>query len=161
MDIYSSFLFSFSFLCLLVYHTNDLSLCCRFEVMSSIRKTTDSVAANNKVMHYLQNSTRYSPNNSLITLEKSNNLVSFYHRLRSCSENDSLLSSSSSAMDSLSRSDMSIESSLSDPIAHCSIISSSNILSHGELDFNLGFDDISDEDNHQILNKNNNGILNK
>jgi excinuclease UvrABC ATPase subunit len=128
--------------------------------MSSIRKATDSVDVNDKVMHYLQNSTRYSPNNSLLILDKSNNLFSFHHRLRSCSENDSLLSSSSSAIDSLSRSDVSIESSLSDPIAHCSITSSSNILSHEELDFNLGFDDISDEDDHHILNKNNTGILN-
>jgi hypothetical protein len=133
--------------------------------MSLIKKSNSSVDANDKVIHYLQNSTRYSPNNSLLTIEKSSlskGLFPSQHRIRFCSENDSLFSSASSILDSLSRSDSGIESGLSDPIAH----SISNILSEQELDFNIGFDqinneDFNDEDSQCILNKNNAGKLNK
>jgi hypothetical protein len=128
--------------------------------MSLSRKSTNILSSKDKVIHYLQNST----NNCLNMLENTstnNNLFSIQqHRLRCCSENDSLSSSSSSSIvDSLSRSDFSAESSLSDPIAHCSIISS-NISSDEDLDFNIGFDQITDdEDDQHILNKNNAGMF--
>jgi hypothetical protein len=133
--------------------------------MSLIKKSNGSVDINDKVIHYLRNSTRYPPNNSLLMIEKSSlskGLFPLQHRIRCCSEDDSLLSSSSSVIDSLSRSDSSIGSSLSDPIVY----SNSNILSEEELDFNIGFDqvnneDFNDEDNQCILNRNNGGKLNK
>jgi len=127
--------------------------------MSLTRKSNDCLSINDKVIHYLHCST----NNSLKMLGKttSNNLFTIQeHRLCSCSENDSLSSSSSSIMDSSSRSDFSTESSLSDPIVYGSIINS-NISSDEDLDFNIGFEQISDdEDEQNVLNKNNAGILN-
>ncbi|CAF2511276.1 unnamed protein product [Rotaria sp. Silwood2] len=108
----------------------------------------DYLSSNDKVIHYLQNSTGSSTKtNSLSMLRRSpsSNLYLLQNRLRYCSENDSISSSSSSVMDSLSRSDFSLESSLSDPIAHCSIFNS-NISSEEEIDFNIGFDQISDDD---------------
>jgi len=117
--------------------------------MSLIRKSTDTLSSNDKVICYLQHST-----NNLFSIQQ--------HRLRCGSENDSSSSSSSSSItEILSGSDFSIESSLSDPVAHCSI-SSSNISSDEDLDFNMGFDQISDdEDDQYISNKNNAGILKK
>jgi len=130
--------------------------------MSLIRKTRESLSSNDKVIHYLHGST----NNSLKMLGKtpSDNLFSIQqHRLRLSSEYDSLSSSSSSVIDSLSRSDTSIGSSSSDPIAQCSAISS-NISSDEDLDFNIGFeqndDDDDDEDEQHISNKNNAGMFN-
>jgi hypothetical protein len=89
-------------------------------------------------------------------------------RLRCCSENVS----SSSVFETLSRSNFSLISSLSDPGGHCSTFSS-NTSSSGicstfsdvghdeatstsseELDFNLGFDQISDNDDMEIANLN-------
>lgn len=88
------------------------------------------------------------------------------HRIRSCSDNGS----SSSVIDALSRSDFSIGSCLSDPGGHCSIFSS-NTSSSGiystssdngheegtstsseDLDFNLGFEQISDNDDIEVAN---------
>jgi hypothetical protein len=149
------------------------------------------LSSNHKVIHYLQNSTRCSNNNNnnnnntsnpLIVLHKTtshthelfnvkdtsmnNNNHPSQHRIRSCSEN----CSSSSVIDTLSRSDFSIGSSLSDPGGHCSIFSS-NTSSSGicstfsdvgheegtstsseDLDFNLGFDQISDNDDMEVAN---------
>lgn len=115
--------------------------------MALIKKVNNTLSSNDKVMHYLQNST----NNTLTTFEKpsssssSNNLFFIQqHRSRSCSENDSLSSSSSSVIESIARSDLSTESSLSDPVAFCSFMSS-NISSDEDLDFNIGFEQISDD----------------
>lgn len=119
----------------------------------------NSLSGNDKVIHYLQNST----NNPLTMFEKTspNNLFSIQqHHVYSSSENDSSSSSTSSVIDSLSRSDISTESSLSDPIAYCSRISS-NISSDEDLDFNIGFEQISgDEDDEHILNRHNSGMIN-
>jgi hypothetical protein len=140
------------------------------------------LSSNHKVIHYLQNSTPGSTNNDpLIILHKTtshthdlfnikdtsmNNHHPSQHRIRSCSENGS----SSSVTDTLSRSDVSLGSSLSDPGGHCSTFSS-NTSSSGvcstfsdvgheegtstsseELDFNLGFDQISDNDDMEVAN---------
>jgi hypothetical protein len=151
----------------------------------------DGVAApffssNHKVMHYLQNSTRCpiinNNNNSLNGLHKTpshthdlfnvkdasmnNNHHQSQNRVRSCSDNGS----SSSVIDTLSRSDLSLGSSLSDPGGYCCIFSS-NTSSSGicstfsdvgheegtstsseDLDFNLGFDQISDNDDIEVAN---------
>ncbi|CAF1137123.1 unnamed protein product [Adineta steineri] len=124
---------------------------------------TSYLSSNDKVRHYLQNSTCGSTINSITMLTKpsTNNSFTFQRRLRSCSENDSISSSSSSSsvLDEFSRSNSSIQSSLSDPIAHSSI-TSSNISSEEDIDFSIGFDQISDDDfddddNHYISNKNN------
>ncbi|CAF3860113.1 unnamed protein product [Adineta steineri] len=151
--------------------------------------------SNDKVIHYLQNSRRCSNNNnnnnndSLNVLHKSsshthdlffvkdssmnnnhnnnnNHQQQSEQRIRSCSEDGS----SSSVNDTLSRSDFSLGSSLSDPGGFCSIFSS-NTSSSGicstfsdvgheentstsseELDFNLGFDQISDNDDIEVAN---------
>ncbi|CAF4724312.1 unnamed protein product, partial [Rotaria sp. Silwood2] len=90
----------------------------------------------------------------------------YQQRMRSCSEN----SPGPSAVDTLSRFDFSYGSSLSDPGGYCSILSS-NTSSSGicstssdvghevdtsasseDLDFNLGFDQISDNDDFEIAN---------
>jgi len=100
----------------------------------------------------------------------SNSTNSSQHRTRSCSDNGS--TSSSSMLDRLSRSDFSLGSSLSDPGGHLSILSS-NTSSSGicstssdpgheegtstsseDLDFNLGFDQISENDDNEIANLN-------
>lgn len=158
-------------------------------------KQTNSVNApclssNHKVIHYLQNSTRCSSTTAgntdvLLALHKttsstqdifnekdlsinSNSHNPSQHRIRSCSDNGS----SSSAIDTLSRSDFSLGSSLSDPGGHFSILSS-NTSSSGicstssdpgheegtstsseDLDFNLGFDQISENDDDEIANLN-------
>jgi hypothetical protein len=142
------------------------------------------LSSNHKVIHYLQNSTHCSNDNhnpnSLIILHKttsqthdlcnekdtSMNNKQLQHRIRSCSDNGS----SSSVIDTLSRSDFSLGSSLSDPGGHCSIFSSntsssgiysaSSDIGHEEgastssedLDFNLGFDQISDDDDIEVAN---------
>ena len=148
------------------------------------------LSSNHKVIHYLQNSTRCSTNNKhsnpLNSLHKTsshthdlynindtsmNNTNNHHqhtseHRIRSCSENGS----SSSVIDTLSRSDFSLGSSLSDPGGHSSIFSSNTSTSdicstfsdvgHEEgtstssedLDFNLGFDQIGDNDDIGIAN---------
>ncbi|CAF0863398.1 unnamed protein product [Rotaria sp. Silwood1] len=135
--------------------------------MSTNNTNEDYLSSNDKVIHYLQNSTCNStkPNNSLSMLKRSpsSNLYLLQNRLRYCSENDSISSSSSSVMDSLSRSDFSLESSLSDPIARCSIFNS-NISSEEDIDFNIGFDQISDDDDDDDYDDdetNNKYILNK
>ncbi|CAF1099497.1 unnamed protein product [Rotaria sordida] len=125
----------------------------------------DYLSSNDKVIHYLQNSTGSSTkSNSLSMLKRSpsSNLYSLQHRLRYCSENDSISSSSSSVMDSLSRSDASLESSLSDPVAHCSIFNS-NISSEEDIDFCIGFAQIDDDDDDYDDDdeENNKYILNK
>ena len=156
--------------------------------MSHRTKTTNDtdgvdariLSSNHKVIHYLQNSTHCSSNNhtnnSLIPLHKTHHLDHekepsmnhnrSQHRIRSCSDNGS----SSSVTETLSRSDFSLGSSLSDPSGHCSIVSS-NTSSSGicstssdtgheegastsseDLDFNLGFDQISDNDDIEVAN---------
>lgn len=143
------------------------------------------LSSNHKVIHYLQNSTHCAStnhsSNSLITFPKPSELTHVkepskitpnshhcQHRLRSCSDNGS----PSSVFDTLSRSDLSLGSSLSDPGGHFSIFSS-NTSSSGicstssdvgqeegastsseDLDFNLGFDQISDNDDIEIANLN-------
>lgn len=143
------------------------------------------LSSNHKVIHYLQNSTHCAntnhASNSFITFPKSSELChvkeppkinshshQFQHRLRSCSDNGSPCS----VFDTLSRSDLSLGSSLSDPGGHFSIFSS-NTSSSGicstssdvgqeegastsseDLDFNLGFDQISDNDDIEIANLN-------
>jgi hypothetical protein len=160
----------------------------------SLRATTNDpnrvdapiLSSNHKVIHYLQNSSHSSNNhhhhhpNSLIVLHKTSsqtndlfnekdssmNNKQLQHRIRSCSDNGS----SSSVIDTLSRSDLSLGSSLSDPGGHCSIFSSntsssgicstSSDIGHEEgastssedLDFNLGFDQISDDDDIEVAN---------
>ncbi|UJR37857.1 hypothetical protein I4U23_030547 [Adineta vaga] len=157
---------------------------------------TPFLSSNHKVIHYLQHST-LNTNNSLNNLHKTsshtqdlfnaketsiNNNNHHYHhhhhqqqqqsqsqsRIRSSSDDGS----SSSVIDSLSRSDFSLGSSLSDPGGYCNIFSS-NTSSSGicstfsdvgheegtstsseELDFNLGFDQISDNDDMEIANLN-------
>jgi hypothetical protein len=101
------------------------------------------LSSNYKVMQYLQN----SPHRSTFQTSSTNDLFNIKqslneHHLCSHSEDDSISSSSSSIL----------ASSLSDPVAHCSINSSSE----EELDFNLGFDQISDDDDFDegISNKN-------
>jgi hypothetical protein len=140
------------------------------------------LTSNHKVMHYLRNSTRCSTNNSLHVLHKTsshthdlfnakdtsmNNSEQSQHRIRSCSEE---CSSSSSVINTLSRSNFSLGSSLSDPGVYyngfSSNTSSSGICStfsdvgheegtstsSEELDFNLGFDQISDNDDIEVAN---------
>lgn len=109
------------------------------------------LSSNDKVMHYLQNSTfRSTTNNSLSMLKRSpsTNLYLLQHRLRHCSENDSISSSSSSAVGSSTQSELSSESSLSDPVAHGSIGNSNR--SSEDIDFNIGFDQISDDDDDGV-----------
>ncbi|CAF3306827.1 unnamed protein product [Rotaria socialis] len=121
--------------------------------MSLVGKPTDNVntnylCSNDKVIHYLQNSTCSSTkNNSLSMLKRSpsSNFPLLQPRLRYCSENDSISSSLSSVVDSSGRSDYSFESNSSDPVAHCSL-TTSNICSEEDIDFNIGFDQISDDD---------------
>jgi hypothetical protein len=112
--------------------------------MSVIRKSTDSLSGNDKVRHYLQNST----NNSLKMLDNSssNHLFSL-EEYRSCSSLES---------DSPSHSDLSTESSLSDPIVYSNTIRS-NLSSDEDLDFNIGFAQMIDEE--EILHENNEFIL--
>jgi hypothetical protein len=112
--------------------------------MSLIRKSTDSLSGNDKVRHYLQNST----NNSLKMLDNSssNHLFSL-EEYRLCSSLES---------DSPSHSDLSTESSLSDPIVYSNTIRS-NLSSDEDLDFNIGFAQMIDEE--EILHKNNEFIL--
>jgi len=95
-----------------------------------------------------------------------NNPQQSQHRIRSCSEN----CTSSSVTDTLSRFDFSLGSSLSDPGGHYAVFSS-NTSSSGicstfsdvgheegtstsseDLDFNLGFDQISDSDDIEVAN---------
>ena len=117
--------------------------------MSHYRKSninlsnSDYLSSNDKVIHYLQNSASCSKTNVTSILRKpfSNNL-SIQHRLRYCSENDSMSSSSSSVVDSLGRSDISIESSLP---AHSNDITS-NSSAEEEFDFNIGFEQLSNDD---------------
>ena len=124
--------------------------------MSLVGKPTDNVnkdylSSNDKVINYLQNSTCSSTkNNSLSMLKRSpsSNFRILQHRLRYCSENDSISSSSSSVVDSLGRSECSFESNSSDPVAHCSLIAS-NMSSEEDIDFNIGFDQISDDDDDE------------
>jgi len=146
------------------------------------------LSSNHKVIQYLQNSTHCSTNNNInssAVLHKTsshthdlfhvkdtsmNNNNNHHHpsqhRIRCCSENGS----SSPVIDTLSRSDLSIGSSLSDPGGHCSIFSSntsssgicstfsdvgheeSTSTSSEDLDFNLGFDQISDNDDIEVAN---------
>jgi hypothetical protein len=140
------------------------------------------LSSNYKVMQYLQNSTCCSTNNNnnsinglhktsshthdLYNAKENNNHQPSQNRIRSCSENGS----TSSVTDTLSRSDLSVGSSLSDPGVYCSIFSSntsssgicstSSDVGHEEgtstssedLDFNLGFDQISDNDDIEIAN---------
>lgn len=118
--------------------------------MCSIKKPTDRIdktylSSKDKVIHYLQNS-KLCSTSSMLHKSSSNDFLSIQQRLRSYSENDSLSSSSSSAIDELSRSDASVQSSLSDPVARCSI-SSSNLSSEEEIDFNIVFEQISDDEN--------------
>ncbi|CAF1599400.1 unnamed protein product [Adineta ricciae] len=145
---------------------------------------TTFLSSNHKVIHYLQNSTLNSNNSSNVlrkptaqtsdlfptkeTPVNSNVDQQSSSRIRSCSE----AGSSSSVNDTLSRSDFCLGSSLSDPGVYCSIFSS-NTSSSGicstfsdtgheegtstsseELDFNLGFDQISDNDDLEIANLN-------
>ncbi|CAF4514927.1 unnamed protein product [Rotaria magnacalcarata] len=121
--------------------------------MSLVGKPIDNVnknylCSNDKVIHYLQNSTFNSTKNTSVSMLKkspSSNFRLLQPRLRYCSENDSVSSSLSSVGDSLGRSDYSFESDSSDPVAHCSLITS-NISSEEDIDFNIGFDQISDDD---------------
>jgi hypothetical protein len=148
------------------------------------------LSSNHKVIHYLQNSRHCSSNNNnnnninpVTVLHKTsshthdlfnvkdtsmnnNNNQQSQHRIRSCSEN----CSSSSVTNTLSTSDFSLGSSLSDPGGHYSVFSS-NTSSSGicstfsdvgheegtstsseDLDFNLGFDQISDNDDIEVAN---------
>ncbi len=167
--------------------------------MSLRTKTTNNtngvnapiLSSNHKVIHYLQNSTHCSTTNNhtsnpLIVFHKTSSQThdlfnekdtSMSHnnqhhhdqsqnRIRSCSDNGS----SSYVTDTLSRSDLSLGSSLSDPGGHCSVFSSntsssgicstSSDIGHEEgastssedLDFNLGFDQISDNDDIEVAN---------
>lgn len=138
------------------------------------------LSSNHKVMHYLRNSTRCSsinasnanishkttsPTHDLFNEKDlsitSNSTNPSQHRLRSCSDNGS---SSSSGHDTLSRSDFSLGSSLSDPGGHFSILSSNTSSDAGheegtstsseDLDFNIAFDQISDNDDNEIANLN-------
>lgn len=146
------------------------------------------LSSNHKVIHYLQNSTHCSTNNNnnhttpLTVLHKTsshtndlfnikdtsmnNNHHQSQHRIRSCSDNGS----SSSVVDTLSRSDFSLGSSVSDPGGHCSVFSSNTSssgicstfsdvgheegtsMSSEDLDFNLGFEQISDNDDIEVAN---------
>ncbi|CAF1317469.1 unnamed protein product [Adineta ricciae] len=114
--------------------------------MSQIKKLKD-LSSKDKVMQYLQSS-KLCPtlsSSDMPTESKHTQAFSFQHRLRSCSENDSISASSlSSIVDDLSQSNSSTQSSLSDPVAHCSMISS-NPSSDEDIDFNVGFDQISDD----------------
>lgn len=140
------------------------------------------LSSNHKVMHYLQNSTSCSKAKAAILLqngsEHSNDLFNSREtptstlpaekdRSRSCSDNNS----SPSVIESLSRSDFSLGSSLSDRGGYYSNLSS-NTSSSGvcstfsdvgqeetrsdsseELDFNIGFEQNSDHDG-EIANLN-------
>ena len=146
------------------------------------------LSSNHKVIHYLQNSTHCSTNNHtsnpLIVFPKTSSQTpdlsneketpknhthqhsQSQRRIRSCSDNGS----ASSVVDTLSRSDLSLGSNLSDPGGHFSMFSS-NTSSSGicstssdagheenastsseDLDFNLGFDQISDNDDMEVAN---------
>ena len=139
------------------------------------------LSSNHKVMHYLENSTACSKLNSIIGLHhrstNNNGLIHlnqtelnasnrFPDRLRSSSDNGSF----SSVPDTLSRSDLSLGSSISEPGGYYSNFSS-NTSSSGvfstfselgheettsnsseELDFNLAFDRNSDHNEIEIAN---------
>jgi len=146
------------------------------------------LSRNHKVMHYLQNSTHCSTPKGLLNVvhkPSSQQIHDLFHikdtpmpqptdqktsqlRLRSTSDNGS----SSSMTETLSRSNFSLGSSLSDPGGHGSTFSS-NTSSSGigsltsdvgheegtsssseELDFNICFDQISSNDDQQIADLN-------
>ena len=145
---------------------------------------TTFLSSNHKVIHYLQNSTLNSNNSSNVLRKATTQTSDLFptketsvnsnvdqqssSRIRSCSE----AGSSSSVNDTLSRSDFCLGSSLSDPGVYCSIFSSTTSssgicstfsdtgheegtsTSSEELDFNLGFDQISDSDDLEIANLN-------
>lgn len=105
----------------------------RLFVILPMKKTVDRQLSNDKVIQYLHG----------FQMLESTAFINQY-RARSCSENESLSSSTS-------------ESSLSDPIAQSSSTSSKES-SDEELDFNIGFEDISDDDDEQrCSNKTNAG----